>query len=142
MEQFHGAFFQLSSICVIRLVSSFLRNHVTEWSLSKYNKIKACRECISPYSTLFSNYSLLGFPSKFSLNEIHSFLFKTFVNFDVFSLKFSTSFSRKFRPFLRNFRSIKFNFKNERKFSFSFTLRCLNEIFAKEIERKFGNPTY
>ena len=88
------------------------------------------------------NSLLVGFPSKFSLNEIHSFLFKTFVNFDVFSLKFSTSFSRKFRPFLRNFRSIKFNFKNERKFSFSFTLRCLNEIFAKEIERKFGNSKF
>ena len=52
----------------------------------------------------------VGFPSKFSLNEIHEnertkfvfVWFKIFANFDVFS----TSFSRKFRPFSRNFCSI------------------------------------
>ena len=35
---------------------------------------------------------LLGFPSKFPL-KIRSFSFKKFANFDVFSMKFSTSFS-------------------------------------------------
>ena len=63
-------------------------------------------------------------------NKIRSFSFKIVANFDAFS----TSFSRKF---LLNFRLIKSLHFASRLY---FCEKNKMEIFAKEIERKFGNP--
>ena len=83
------------------------------------------------------------------MNKLNSFIFvQNFFQFRCVSTKFSTSFlfdknrilykilnerskiSRK--NFNEHFR------ENELKYSFS----LMNEIFAKEIEQKFGNPSH
>ena len=65
-------------------------------------------------------------------NKIRSFSFKIVANFDAFS----TSFSRKFLLNLTKLKSKSLHFASR----LYFCEKNKMEIFAKEIERKFGNP--
>ena len=79
------------------------------------------------------------------MNDRNSFIsFKIFANFDVFTTKFSLNFrSIKIEIFLFRMKKIVVFFakiSNEKNFNENFRFRShfrwMNEIFAKEIERK------